>query len=53
MNCDENQDVPGSQRILAIPTVVFFKDGREVDRLVGVNVENKFVQSLREKCGVA
>ena len=53
MNCDENQDIPGSQRILAIPTVVFFKDGKEVDRLVGVNVENKFKESLREKCGVA
>ena len=52
MNCDENQDIPGSQRILAIPTVLFFKDGKEVDRLVGVNDESKFKASL-EKLGVA
>ena len=42
-----------ARRILAIPTVVFFKGGKEVDRLVGVNVEQKFKDSLREKCGVA
>jgi thioredoxin 1 len=53
VNCDENQDVPGTQSIRAIPTVLFFKDGKEVDRLVGINQENKFKESLREKCGVA
>ncbi len=42
MNTDENQDTPGSLRISAIPTVMVFKDGKEVDRLVGVNTENKF-----------
>ncbi len=53
MNCDENQEIPGAQRILAIPTVVFFKNGEEKDRLVGVNGEAKFVASLRDKFGVA
>ncbi len=52
VNCEENEDVPGSQWILAIPTVVFFKDGKEVDRLVGINEESKFKASLREKCGI-
>ena len=42
MNTDENQETPGSLRISAIPTVLVFKDGKEVDRLVGVNGENKF-----------
>jgi thioredoxin 1 len=46
MNCDENQDTPGSLRITAIPTVLIFKDGKEVDRLVGVNPETKFKASL-------
>ena len=53
MNCDENQDIPACQRIQAIPTVLFFKDGKEVDRLVGINDEGKFKTSLRERCGVA
>ena len=46
MNTDENQDTPGSLRISAIPTVIVFKDGREVDRLLGVNTESKYKASL-------
>jgi len=52
-NTDENQETPGSLRISAIPTVLVFKDGREVDRLVGVNPETKFKASLLEKLGVS
>jgi thioredoxin 1 len=52
MNCDENQEVPGSQRIVAIPTVLIFQNGIEKDRLVGVNSEAKFKASL-DKLGVA
>ena len=33
LNCDENQETPGSLRILSIPTILFFKNGKEVDRL--------------------
>ena len=46
MNTDENQDTPGSLRISAIPTVIVFKDGKEVDRLLGVNTESKYKASL-------
>ena len=35
MNTDENQDTPGGLRISAIPTVLVFQEGKEVDRLVG------------------
>src|SRR6266550_6240953 len=37
MNTDENQETPGGLRISAIPTVLIFQGGKEVDRLVGVN----------------
>lgn len=46
MNTDENQETPGGLRISAIPTVLIFKGGKEVDRLVGVNTESKFKASL-------
>jgi thioredoxin 1 len=46
MNTDENQDIPGSLGISAIPTVVVFRGGKEFDRLIGVNSENKFKASL-------
>jgi thioredoxin 1 len=51
MNTDENQDTPGTLRISAIPTVVVFQGGKEVDRLVGVNPETKFKAALA-KLGV-
>jgi thioredoxin 1 len=47
MNTDENQDTPSNLRITAIPTVLFFDNGQEVDRLVGVNSENKFKEKLQ------
>jgi len=46
LNTDENQDTPGGLRISAIPTVLIFQGGREVDRLVGVTTESKFKDSL-------
>lgn len=52
MNTDENQQTPGSLRISSIPTVLFFQNGKEVDRLVGVNSEAKF-KSLLEKLGIS
>ena len=51
MNTDENQNVPGSLRISAIPTVLLFHEGKEVERLVGVNSEAKFDTAL-SKVGI-
>lgn len=36
LNTDENQDIAARYGIQGIPTLLFFKDGQEVDRLVGV-----------------
>jgi thioredoxin 1 len=52
LNTDENSDTPGGLRISAIPTVLVFQGGKEVDRLVGVNPLNKFKDTLG-KLGVA
>ena len=52
LNTDENQETPGGLRISAIPTVLVFQGGKEVDRLVGVNTEAKFKAALA-KLGVA
>ncbi len=35
INTDENVQVAGSLGIMGIPTLIFFKGGREVDRVVG------------------
>jgi thioredoxin 1 len=36
LNVDENPNVPGRFGIMGIPTLLYFKDGKEVDRQVGV-----------------
>lgn len=50
MDTDQNMDIPGNLRISSIPTVIVFKDGREVERFVGVNPEAKYRDAL-EKLG--
>ena len=52
MNTDENQDVPPSLGISAIPTVFIFQNGKVVDKLVGVNPESKFHEAI-SKLGIA
>ena len=37
INTDENQEAASALQIAAIPTVLFFKGGRLVDRAVGVS----------------
>ena len=37
VNVDESGDLAASFGVRGIPTVIFFKEGREVDRIVGLN----------------
>lgn len=46
MDTDQNMDTPGSLRISSIPTVILFKDGKEVERFIGVNPEAKYRDAL-------
>ena len=48
MNVDENPETAGKLGITAIPTVVFFKGGREVQdvRLVGVQSKGAYQKAI-------
>ena len=46
LNTDENPQVASSRGISSIPTVMLFKDGEEVDRLIGMSAKEKFVAML-------
>jgi thioredoxin 1 len=46
MDTDQNMDTPGNLRISSIPTVILFKDGKEVERFIGVNPEAKYRDAL-------
>ena len=42
INVDENDDVVGRFGIRNIPTVIFFKNGEMVDKIVGATSKDKF-----------
>ena len=44
---DENADMAAEFGIRNIPTVLFFKDGKQVDKQVGAVPKPKFVEKLK------
>ncbi|MEO0074306.1 MAG: thioredoxin [candidate division WOR-3 bacterium] len=46
MNTDENPLTPAKYNILGIPTLILFKDGREVERLVGYIPEGTLTEKI-------
>ena len=50
MNVDENPGTPTRFHIRGIPTVIFFKDGKVVDQLVGNHPKDTIAQTIRSIC---
>jgi thioredoxin 1 len=48
MNVDDNKETPNKYNIHAIPTMIFFKNGKEVSRLVGVESKNAIKAKIDE-----
>lgn len=46
VNIDENEDLAIKYRIEVVPTMVVFKDGKPVDKIVGLVDENKIVDLM-------
>lgn len=42
LNTDENPEVAGRYQIMSIPTILFFKNGQPVERLVGARPKRQF-----------
>jgi len=47
MDVDNNNDVVGQFGIRNIPTVLFFKDGKMVDKIVGANTRQAYEDKLK------
>ena len=45
-NVDENEELALKYGVMSIPTGIFFKDGKEIDRKVGVMPPEAFTQVL-------
>jgi thioredoxin 1 len=48
LNTDESPETAGGFGINSIPTVLIFKNGQVVDRLIGVNPKKKFQDMLNQ-----
>ena len=48
MNVDENATTPSQYGIRGIPTIIFFKGGKEVDRVVGVKSKADLQAKINE-----
>ena len=48
VNVDENPAIAGNFRVMSIPTLILFKDGKAVEQVVGVQ-QLEALKSLAEK----
>ncbi len=48
VNVDENQETTIRYGIVSVPTVIFFKNGEEVERQVGFMEENEFSKIIED-----
>lgn len=46
LNTDENPEIAGRYQVMSIPTILIFKNGQPVERLVGAMPKRKFKEVL-------
>lgn len=46
LDVDNNSDIASKYEIMSIPNVVFFKNGKEVSRLIGVRPKSDFEKEI-------
>ena len=51
LNTDENPEVAGRYQVMSIPTILFFKDGEVVSRLVGAVPRGHIEKELERLIG--
>jgi len=48
MNTDENPQTPGQYNVMSIPTVIFFKNGKPVQSLVGPHSKQTYKNEIEK-----
>ncbi len=46
LNTDENPEVAGRYQVMSIPTILFFKGGQVVEKLVGARPKRQFKETI-------
>lgn len=48
VDIDENEELIKKYKIMAVPTLKIFKDGNEVETLVGLTSESKIIETIEK-----
>ncbi len=48
VNTDENQEKASEYGVSGIPCIIVFKDGKEIDRLIGFRPEQAFEEAIKK-----
>lgn len=51
VNVDEEGDLSAKFRVMSIPTIILFKDGQAVDKVVGARPKSEFAKLLDKNIG--
>lgn len=46
LNTDENPEIAGRYQVMSIPTIMFFKDGKPVEKLIGARPKRQFKEMI-------
>lgn len=46
LNTDENPEIAGRYQVMSIPTILFFQNGRPVEKLVGARPKRQFKEVI-------
>ena len=46
LNIDQNQDTPLKYHVMNIPTLILFRDGKEIDRVVGAFPKKQLLNKI-------
>lgn len=52
LDAHENYDTTSTYGVMGIPTLIFFKDGKEVARTVGFARKEKLAEEIKARFGV-
>lgn len=48
LNIDTNQQTPTKYSVMNIPTLLLFKEGKEIDRLIGAMPKNQLIKRIKK-----
>ncbi|OGD95900.1 thioredoxin [Candidatus Curtissbacteria bacterium RIFCSPHIGHO2_12_FULL_38_9b] len=46
VNVDDNQEKAAQYQVMSIPTYIFIKDDKEVDRIIGATQKENFLKTI-------